>query len=157
MLQMCIRDRDNPMTTLEFAERAGEIPLLFQPGTSWKYGIYADILGAVIEKAAHKLSLIHISFDLNLGLGTARTKENLITKYKELGRLDTGIFGTPVLVERLFREGEADLAFTMLAKDVYKRQEYQTLTPFAGQVYPQSTGIMHGSMMITDALSLIHI
>ena len=45
---------DNPMTTLEFAERAGEIPLLFQPGTSWKYGISADILGAVIEKAAHK-------------------------------------------------------------------------------------------------------
>lgn len=30
-------------------------------------------------------------------------------------------------------------------------EEYQTLTPFAGQVYPQSTGIMHGSMMITDA------
>ena len=55
------------------------------------------------------------AFALNLGLGTARTKENLITKYKELGRLDTGIFGTPVLVERLFREGEADLAFTMLA------------------------------------------
>ena len=48
---------DNPMTTLEFAERAGEIPpLLFQPGSSWKYGISADILGAVIEKAAHKPS-----------------------------------------------------------------------------------------------------
>lgn len=45
---------ERPMTTLEFAERAGRIPLLFQPGTSWKYGISADILGAVIEKAAHK-------------------------------------------------------------------------------------------------------
>ena len=43
---------ENPMTTLEFAERAGEIPLLFHPGTSWKYGISADILGAVIEKAS---------------------------------------------------------------------------------------------------------
>lgn len=45
---------DNPMTTLEFAERAGEIPLLFQPGASWKYGISADILGAVMENAVHK-------------------------------------------------------------------------------------------------------
>lgn len=45
---------DRPMTTAEFAERAGEIPLLFHPGTSWKYGISADILGAVIEQAAHK-------------------------------------------------------------------------------------------------------
>lgn len=45
---------ERPMTTLGFAERAGRIPLLFQPGASWKYGISADILGAVIEKAAHK-------------------------------------------------------------------------------------------------------
>ena len=29
-------------------------------------------------------------------------------------------------------------------------EEYQTMTPFEGQV-SQSTGIMHGSMMITDA------
>lgn len=39
-----------PMTTQEFAQKAGKIPLLFQPGTSWKYGISADIMGAVIEE-----------------------------------------------------------------------------------------------------------
>lgn len=39
-----------PMTTQEFAGKAGKIPLLYQPGTSWKYGISADIMGAVIEK-----------------------------------------------------------------------------------------------------------
>lgn len=53
-------------------------------------------------------------FALNLGLGTAGTKENLIKKYKKLGRLDTGIFGTPVLIERLFLEREGDLAFSLL-------------------------------------------
>ena len=30
-------------------------------------------------------------------------------------------------------------------------EEYQTLTPFEGQAYPQSTGIFHGCMLITDA------
>lgn len=41
-----------PMKTREFAERAGQIPLLFHPGKGWKYGISADILGAVIEEVA---------------------------------------------------------------------------------------------------------
>lgn len=41
-----------PVTTGEFVRRAAEIPLLFHPGESWKYGISADILGAVIEAAA---------------------------------------------------------------------------------------------------------
>lgn len=54
------------------------------------------------------------AFALKLGLGTARTKENLIAKYKKLGRPDTGIFGTPLLIERLFDEGEGDLAFALL-------------------------------------------
>lgn len=41
---------DGAMTTMEFAERIGECTLLFAPGTSWNYGVSADILGAVIEK-----------------------------------------------------------------------------------------------------------
>lgn len=41
-----------PMKTQEFAERAGQIPLLFHPGEGWKYGISADVLGAVIEETA---------------------------------------------------------------------------------------------------------
>lgn len=45
---------DEEMTTLEIAERIGELPLSFQPGTHWKYGTSADILGAVIEVAAGK-------------------------------------------------------------------------------------------------------
>lgn len=38
-----------PTNTYDFCNRIGEIPLLFQPGTTWNYGASADILGAVIE------------------------------------------------------------------------------------------------------------
>ena len=41
---------DHSMTTAEFAERIGECTLLFEPGSSWNYGVSADIVGAVIEK-----------------------------------------------------------------------------------------------------------
>ncbi|NQX44297.1 beta-lactamase family protein [Paenibacillus tritici] len=39
----------HPMSTLEFANRLGEGPLSFEPGTSWQYGTSADVLGAVVE------------------------------------------------------------------------------------------------------------
>jgi len=42
----------HPMDTQEFARRIGEIPLLFHPGEGWNYSVCADVLGAVIEKAA---------------------------------------------------------------------------------------------------------
>ncbi len=40
------------VTTLEFANHLGTLPLAFEPGTSWRYGLSADVLGAVIEKAS---------------------------------------------------------------------------------------------------------
>lgn len=40
---------DNPMSTMEFAEKIGSCGLSFQPGARWMYGTSADILGAVIE------------------------------------------------------------------------------------------------------------
>ena len=39
----------NAVTTLEFADYLGGIPLAFDPDSSWKYGLSADILGAVVE------------------------------------------------------------------------------------------------------------
>ncbi len=38
------------VSTLDFAQRMGRCPLLFQPGSHWAYGTGADIMGAVIEK-----------------------------------------------------------------------------------------------------------
>ena len=42
------------MSTLEFCNRLGELPLAFDPGAHWRYGTSADILGAVIEAASGK-------------------------------------------------------------------------------------------------------
>ena len=43
---------DHPVTTVELANHLGTLPLLFVPDTSWRYGLSADVLGAVIEVAS---------------------------------------------------------------------------------------------------------
>ena len=40
------------LSTREFAVRLSEIPLAFEPGSSWQYGLSADVLGAVIEEVS---------------------------------------------------------------------------------------------------------
>lgn len=40
---------DDPMTTMELANRLGDCALAFHPGEKWMYGASADVLGAVIE------------------------------------------------------------------------------------------------------------
>lgn len=40
---------ENAMTTREAADALGRCALAFEPGTSWRYGTSADVLGAVIE------------------------------------------------------------------------------------------------------------
>lgn len=43
---------ENKITTQEVAKRLAQIPVSFEPGTDYQYGLSADILGAVIEKAS---------------------------------------------------------------------------------------------------------
>ena len=40
---------ENPMSTMEFANRLGQNPLSYEPGSYWEYGTSADVLGAVVE------------------------------------------------------------------------------------------------------------
>lgn len=40
---------DQALTTVEIANRIGKLPLAFVPGTTWQYGLSADVLGAVVE------------------------------------------------------------------------------------------------------------
>jgi CubicO group peptidase (beta-lactamase class C family) len=47
-------DISKHMTTLEFAEAIGALPLQFVPGSNFQYGTSADVLGAVIEKVSGK-------------------------------------------------------------------------------------------------------
>ncbi len=44
----------NPLSTLEFCNRMGQMPLAFQPGERWMYGASADVLGAVLEVVSGK-------------------------------------------------------------------------------------------------------
>lgn len=43
---------ENPMTTVEWAKKIGGCRLAFQPGEGWRYGVSADVLGAVVEVAS---------------------------------------------------------------------------------------------------------
>ncbi len=45
------RDGDDPVDTMEFCRRMAGIPLEFDPGTQWDYGVSADILGGIVEAA----------------------------------------------------------------------------------------------------------
>lgn len=57
------------------------------------------------------------AYGLALGLGDERTKKHLVEKYEVLGRFDTGIFGTSMLLEQLFSIGAGDLAVRLLTND----------------------------------------
>ena len=57
------------------------------------------------------------AYGLALGLGDERTKKHLVEKYEALGRFDTGIFGTSMLLEQLFSIGAGDPAVRLLTND----------------------------------------
>lgn len=43
---------EHPLTTVEIMNRLGQLPLAFQPGEKWQYGMSADVLGAIVETAS---------------------------------------------------------------------------------------------------------
>lgn len=43
------REAGKPFSNLDIVNELGSIPLLFQPGEAWHYGISADVIGGVIE------------------------------------------------------------------------------------------------------------
>lgn len=64
------------VTTTEFANELGQIPLHYQPGKAWSYGTSADVIGAVIESAS------------GMRFGEFLKKEI----FEPLGMKDTGFF-----------------------------------------------------------------
>ena len=57
------------------------------------------------------------SFALSIGLGNDKVKNKVIDKYTALGQYDTGIIGTVILTEYLFKIGENNLAFNLLTNE----------------------------------------
>ncbi|MGN1451257.1 MAG: alpha-L-rhamnosidase C-terminal domain-containing protein, partial [Eubacteriales bacterium] len=54
------------------------------------------------------------AFAVDIGLGDDRTYKNLVSRYKALGRYDTGIFGTDVVTRVLFEHGDGRTALGLL-------------------------------------------
>ena len=40
------------MTSAEFLDKLGTIPLMYQPGSTWEYGLSIDVLGLVVERVS---------------------------------------------------------------------------------------------------------
>ena len=51
---------------------------------------------------------------IDMGLGDERTYKNLVKYYRELGRYDTGIFGTDIVTRVLFERGDGQLAADLM-------------------------------------------
>lgn len=45
---------DSPIGTVEIMNKLGKCSLAFHPGTSWEYGVSADVLGAIVEVVSGK-------------------------------------------------------------------------------------------------------
>lgn len=59
------------------------------------------------------------AFALDLGLGDARTFENLCKKYEKAGCFDTGIYGTKILLDVLNRNKKNELIYQLLSSTKY--------------------------------------
>lgn len=57
------------------------------------------------------------AFAVDLGLGNEKTYANMVSYYKKLGYLDTGIFATDILIRVLFERGDGDLAVDLLTNN----------------------------------------
>lgn len=64
---------DDPMTTMEWAEKIGACGLAFHPGQKWMYGSSADVLGAVIETVSGKTLGEFMQEEIFAPLGMADT------------------------------------------------------------------------------------
>jgi CubicO group peptidase (beta-lactamase class C family) len=56
-----IEGRETDISPDEFIKRLATVPLAYQPGTRWEYGISTDVLGVLLERAAGKP--LHVLLD----------------------------------------------------------------------------------------------
>ena len=67
------REAGEIVDTQEYMRRIAQIPLVFQPGKEWMYGLSADILGAVIEVVSGKKYSRFLQEEIFLPLGMKDT------------------------------------------------------------------------------------
>lgn len=67
------RENGEEVTTMDYVNRIAQVPLAFQPGERWMYGLSADILGAVIEAVSGKKYSKFLQDEIFLPLGMKDT------------------------------------------------------------------------------------
>jgi CubicO group peptidase (beta-lactamase class C family) len=49
-----VEGQNSDISADEFVKRLGEIPLAYEPGTRWEYGLSTDVLGVLVERVTGK-------------------------------------------------------------------------------------------------------
>jgi CubicO group peptidase (beta-lactamase class C family) len=80
-----VESRNSDVSPEEFLKRLSQIPLAYEPGTRWEYGVSTDVLGVLVERVSGK-RLDHFLDELVV---------------KPLGMKDTSFQATPEQLPRL--------------------------------------------------------
>jgi len=91
-IKLDIESRETDVSPEEFMQRVGSVPLAYQPGTRWEYGISTDVLGVVLERATGKP--LHVLLDEMI--------------FRPLKMKDTSFQVTPEQMPRLADAYDAD-------------------------------------------------
>lgn len=80
------------------------------------------------------------AFAVDIGIGDARTYQNLVNHYRAMSDFDTGIFGTDIVTRVLFEHGDGDVAVRLLTgKGVHSFAEMQKRgATTLGEYWPDS-------------------
>ncbi len=87
---------NSDLSNEEFIKRLAAIPLAYEPGTRWEYGLSTDLLGLVVEKVAGKRLDVHLEETIFRPLGMKDT--SFQAKPEQLGRLADALDADPLKV-----------------------------------------------------------
>ncbi len=87
---------NSDLSNEEFIKRLAAIPLAYEPGTRWEYGLSTDLLGLVVEKVAGKRLDVHLDETIFRPLGMKDT--SFQAKPEQLGRLADALDADPLKV-----------------------------------------------------------
>ena len=129
LFQELIRRRvdGEAVDTLEYMDRIAKIPLVFQPGAHWLYGLSADILGAVIQVVSGKTYGQFLKDEI----------------FEPLGMVDTGFYVPAEKQDRFAAAYEWDEE-----KQVLKRREGSYL----GEYYEEDVAFESGGAGLVSTI-----
>tara|TARA_A100001391_G_scaffold203100_1_gene194517 strand:+ start:211 stop:2112 length:1902 start_codon:yes stop_codon:yes gene_type:complete len=99
---------DRDVSSKEFQSRLADLPLLFEPGTDWHYGISTDVLGRVVEVAS--------------GLSLDEFFQTRI--FAPLKMVDTGFWVPPNKVDRFAANYSRDKSGNLTILDAPQTSRY---------------------------------